>query len=301
MKKLIIAGGTGYLGKVLIDHFKPKVDEIIVFSRKASQEQNNVRFVIWDAQNLGPWQSELENADVLINLTGKSVDCRYNAANKAEILRSRIDSTRVLNQAVLACENPPNHFINSSTATIYQHNLHEPNDENGIIGSDFSMNVAKAWEAAFYETETPHTMKTAIRTSIVLGKNGGALVPMMRITKLGLGGKQGSGNQMISWMHELDYARAVAFIIEKKLDGVVNVTAPHPVKNHEFMEEMRRRLQVRFGLNSPRFLLELGAVFMRTETELLLKSRFVMPRRLLKAGFTFEYPSIDKALNNLLR
>lgn len=301
MKKLIIAGGTGYLGKVLIDHFKPKVDEIIVFSRKASQEQNNVRFVIWDAQNLGPWQSELENADVLINLTGKSVDCRYNAANKAEILRSRIDSTRVLNQAVLACENPPNHFINSSTATIYQHNLHEPNDENGIIGSDFSMNVAKAWEAAFYETETPHTMKTAIRTSIVLGKNGGALVPMMRITKLGLGGKQGSGNQMISWMHELDYARAVAFIIEKKLDGVVNVTAPHPVKNHEFMEEMRRGLKVRFGLNSPRFLLELGAVFMRTETELLLKSRFVMPRRLLNARFTFEYPSIDKALNNLLR
>lgn len=301
MKKLIIAGGTGFLGKVLVDHFKSKVDEIIVFSRKASQEQNNVRFVIWDAQNLGPWQSELENADVLINLTGKSVDCRYNAANKAEILRSRIDSTRVLNQAVLACENPPKHFINSSTATIYQHSLHKPNDENGIIGSDFSMNVAKAWEAAFFETDTPHTRKTAIRTSIILGKEGGAFIPLAKITKMGLGGKQGSGNQMISWMHELDYARAVAFIIEKKLDGVVNVTAPHSVKNHEFMEEMRRRLQVRFGLNSPRFLLELGAVFMRTETELLLKSRFVMPRRLLNAGFTFEYPSIDKALNNLLR
>lgn len=301
MKKLIIAGGTGFLGKVLIDHFKSKVDEIVVFSRKASQEQCNVRFVIWDAQNLGPWQSELENADVLINLTGKSVDCRYNAANKAEILRSRIDSTRVLNQAVLACENPPKHFINSSTATIYQHSLHKPNDENGIIGSDFSMNVAKAWEAAFFETDTPHTRKTAIRTSIILGKEGGAFIPLAKITKMGLGGKQGSGNQMISWMHELDYARAVAFIIEKKLDGVVNVTAPHPVKNHEFMEEMRRRLQVRFGLNSPRFLLELGAVFMRTETELLLKSRFVMPRRLLNAGFTFEYPSIDKALNNLLR
>lgn len=301
MKKLIIAGGSGFLGKVLIDHFKSKVDEIVVFSRKASQEQNNVRFVIWDAQNLGPWQSELDNADVLINLTGKSVDCRYNATNKAEILRSRIDSTRVLNQAVLACENPPKHFINSSTATIYQHSLHEPNDENGIIGSDFSMNVAKAWEAAFYETDTPYTMKTAIRTSIVLGKEGGAFIPLAKITKLGLGGKQGSGNQMMSWMHELDYARAVAFIIEKKLDGVVNVTSPHPVKNHEFMEELRRGLQMRFGLNSPRFLLELGAVFMRTETELLLKSRFVMPRRLLNAGFTFEYPSIDKALNNLLR
>lgn len=301
MKKLIIAGGTGFLGKVLIEHFKSKVDEIVVFSRKASQEQNNVRFIFWDARNLGSWQSEIENADVLINLTGKSVDCRYNAANKAEILRSRIDSTRVLNQAVLACENPPKHFINSSTATIYQHSLHEPNDENGIIGSDFSMNVAKAWEAAFYETETPHTMKTALRTSIVLGKEGGAFIPLAKITKMGLGGKQGSGNQMISWIHELDYARAVAFIIEKKLEGVVNVTAPHPVKNHEFMEEMRRGLQMRFGLNSPKFLLEFGAVFMRTETELLLKSRFVMPRRLLNAGFTFEYPSIDKALNNLLR
>jgi uncharacterized protein (TIGR01777 family) len=301
MKKMIIAGGSGFLGQVLINYFKNKVDEIVVFSRYEKAPIDNIRFVQWDATNLDPWQDELEHADVLINLTGKSVDCRYNAANKAEILRSRIDSTRVLNQAVLACENPPKHFINSSTATIYQHSLHEPNDENGILGSDFSMNVAKAWEAAFFETETPHTLKTAIRTSIVLGKNGGALVPMKRITKLGLGGKQGSGQQMISWMHELDYARAIAFIIEKQLDGVVNVTAPHPVKNQEFMEEMRRGLQVRFGLNSQKFLLELGAVFMRTETELLLKSRFVMPRRLLNAGFTFEYPSIVNALNNLLR
>lgn len=300
MKKLIIAGGSGFLGQVLVNYFKNRTEEIVVLSRHEKSPIENVRFVQWDATNLGPWQNELEQADVLINLTGKSVDCRYNAANKAEILRSRIDSTRVLNQAVLACENPPKHFINSSTATIYQDSLHEPNDENGIIGSDFSMNVAKAWEAAFFETETPRTLKTAIRTSIVLGKNGGALVPMKRITKMGLGGKQGSGNQMMSWMHELDYARAIECIIVKQLDGAVNVTAPHPVKNHEFMTELRRGLNCRFGLNSPKFLLEIGAIFMRTETELLLKSRFVIPRRLLNAGFTFEYPSIDKALNNLL-
>lgn len=301
MKKLIIAGGSGFLGQVLINYFKNRVEEIVVFSRYKKSPIDHVRFVQWDATNLGPWQMELENADVLINLTGKSVDCRYNAANKAEILRSRIDSTLVLNAAVLGCENPPRHFINSSTATIYQHSLHEPNDENGIIGSDFSMNVAKAWEAAFFETETPRTLKTAIRTSIVLGKTGGALIPLKRITKLGLGGKQGSGNQMFSWMHEYDYARAIEFIIEKQLDGVVNVTAPHPYKNHEFMTELRLGLNIRFGLNSPKFLLEIGAVFMRTETELLLKSRFVIPRRLLNAGFTFEYPSIDKALSNLLR
>ncbi len=300
MKKFVIAGGSGFLGQVLVDYFKNHTSEIVVFSRSEKAPYANVRFVKWDATNLGPWQSELEQADVLINLTGKSVDCRYNAANKAEILRSRIDSTRVLNQALLACAVPPKHFINSSTATIYQHNLHEPNDENGLIGSDFSMNVAKAWEAVFFETETPRTLKTAIRTSIVLGKNGGALVPMKRITKLGLGGKQGSGQQMMSWIHELDYARAIEFIIAKQLNGVVNVTAPHPVKNHEFMAQLRRGLNTQFGLNSPKFLLELGAVFMRTETELLLKSRFVIPRRLLNAGFTFEYPGIDKALNNLL-
>lgn len=301
MKKLIIAGGSGFLGQVLVDYFQNGVAEIVVLSRSTKASYNNVRFLVWDATNLGSWQSELEHADVLINLTGKSVDCRYNVANKAEILRSRIDSTRVLNQALLVCAVPPKHFINSSTATIYQHSLHEPNDENGIVGSDFSMNVAKAWEAAFFETETRRTLKTAIRTSIVLGKNGGALVPMKRITKLGLGGKQGSGQQMMSWIHALDYARAVEFIIAKQLDGVVNVTAPHPVKNHVFMTELRRNLNARFGLNSPKFLLELGAVFMRTETELLLKSRFVIPRRLLNAGFTFEYPSIDKTLNNLLR
>ncbi len=302
MKKLIIAGGTGFLGKTLQSYFSTKVSDIVVLSRKRQKDIENVRFVHWDATNLGPWQIELESADVLINLTGKSVDCRYNEANKAEILRSRVASTKVLNEAILACQCPPKHFLNSSTATIYEHSLNQPNDEfTGIIGDDFSMNVAKKWEATFIETESPQTLKTALRTSIVLGKGGGAFVPLRKITTLGLGGRQGHGQQMVSWLHELDYARAIEFIIEKKMDGVVNVTAPHPIRNEELMRALRKTLNTKLGLNAPKWLLKIAAFFMQTETELLLKSRFVLPRKLLNAGFTFDYPTIEKTLEKLSR
>lgn len=302
MKKLVIAGGTGFLGQVLVAFFKMKFEEIVVFTRSNSEIRNGVRFVQWDGKSLGEWSEHLENADLLVNLTGKSVDCRYNAKNKAEILSSRIDSTRILNQAVLACAHPPKHFINSSTATIYEHSLSQPNTESeGLIGADFSMTVAKTWEQVFFETITPSTIKTAIRTSIVLGRQGGALPKMTQIACLGLGGKQGDGEQMISWIHELDYARVVDFIFHNQIDGAVNVTAPHPLRNVDFMSQMRKQLGMPFGINSPKALLKLGAFLMGTETELVLKSRFVIPQRLLSAGFVYEYATLDLCFSHLFQ
>jgi uncharacterized protein (TIGR01777 family) len=300
MKKLIIAGGSGFLGQVLASYFSSRCEEIIIFSRNPKPNDGKIRYVTWDAQNLGAWTKELDGADALINLTGKSVDCRYNAKNKAEILRSRLDSTNILNEAIHVCVNPPKHFINSSTATIYEHSLRHPNGEaNGIIGDDFSMNVAKQWEAVFFEKSRTETIKTALRTSIVLGNAGGAFPKMKQITALGLGGKQGNGQQMISWIHTLDYARSIEFILDKQLTGVINVTAPHPVSNEDFMKNLRHKLGAKLGLNSPKFLLEIGAFFMRTETELLLKSRFVLPQRLLSAGFIYQFGTLDSCLGDL--
>ena len=300
MKKLIIAAGTGFLGEVLVNHFQDKFDEIVILTRGKSRVSNKIKFVNWDAKTLSGWELELENATVLINLAGKSVDCRYTEANKKEILSSRIDSTNVLNNAVLQCENPPKHWLNSSTSTIYRHSEDKQmTEENGEIGDDFSMNVAKAWEKAFFETKTPKTLKTALRTSIVLGKNGGAFIPLKRLTQFGLGGKQGSGNQFISWIHEEDFARALKFVIDKEIIGVINIVSPQPVKNKIFMSKLRTQLNVPVGIPTPKLLLQLGAKIIGTEPELVLKSRNVIPERLNQQGFAFEFDTLDKALKNL--
>lgn len=301
MKKLIIAAGTGFLGQVLTAHFKDKFDEIVILTRGKSKISDSIKYVNWDAKTLSGWENELENASVLINLAGKSVDCRYTKANKKEIYDSRIDSTKILNEAVLNCKNPPKHWLNSSTSTIYRFSLDKQMDETaGEIGNDFSMNIAKSWENAFFETKTPKTLKTALRTSIVLGKNGGAFVPIKMLAKLGLGGKQGKGNQFISWIHEKDFARAIEFVIEKQLTEVVNIVSPKPVKNYEFMKTLRATIGIPFGLSTSKFLLEIGSFFIRTETELVLKSRNVIPKKLQENGFTFEYETLEKAFKNLV-
>ncbi len=301
MSKLIIAAGTGFLGQSLINHFKDKFDEIVILTRGKNKIIDGVKYVNWNAKTFSGWETELENATVLINLAGKSVDCRYTKENKKEILLSRIESTKVLNQAILNCINPPKHWLNSSTSTIYRFSLDKQMDEvSGEIGNDFSMNVAQSWEKSFFKTETPQTLKTALRTSIVLGKNGGALIPLKTLAKIGFGGKQGKGNQFISWIHEVDFARAIDFIIENEMTGVMNIVSPKPISNTNFMSLLRKAVGIPFGIPLPEPLLKFGAIFIRTQGELVLKSRNVIPKRLKEKGFQFEYDTLEKALKNLL-
>jgi len=302
MKKLIIAGGSGYLGTAIANYFKDQFDEVVTLSRKHKNPIENLRTVIWDAQNLDTWYKEIENAEVIINMTGRSVDCRYNEVNKNLIMNSRVDSTTILGKAISICKNPPKIWLNSSTATIYRHSLDkEMTEENGDIGSGFSVNVAKAWEHAFFSSKTPQTRKVALRTSIVLGKNGGALQSLKKITTLGLGGKQGDGLQKFSWIHEEDFLKSIDFIIHNKnIEGPINIVSPTPTTNNYLMKLMRDKLKVPFGIPSPKPLLEIGAFILQTETELLLKSRNVIPERLLKEGFSFKYYHLTNALEDLL-
>ena len=301
MKKLLIAAGTGFLGQVLVNHFKNKFDEIVILTRGKSQTIDGIKYVNWNARTFTGWEKELENATVLINLAGKSVDCRYTKENKKEILWSRIESTKILNKAVLKCQNPPKHWLNSSTATIYRFSLDKQMDEvDGEIGNDFSINVALSWEKAFFKTETPNTLKTALRTSIVLGKNGGAFIPLKALTKIGFGGKQGKGNQFVSWIHEDDFANAVNFIMEKEITGVINIVSPTPIRNVDFMQKLRKAVGFPFGIPLNKFFLEIGSFIIRTETELVLKSRNVVPKRLLENGFEFKFGEIDKAFRDLI-
>ncbi len=300
--KIIIAAGTGFLGQVLLNHFKQKFEEIVILTRGKSKTSGTTKYVNWDAKTFSGWEKELEKASIIINLAGKSVDCRYTIANKKEIYSSRIDSTTILNQAVLNCKNPPKHWLNSSTATIYRHSEDKQMDEtDGEIGDDFSMNIAKSWKKAFFETETPNTLKTALRTSIVLGKNGGAFVPIKNLTKIGFGGKQGQGNQFISWIHEKDFARAIEFIVQKELIGIVNVVSPKPIRNSHFMQKLQKEIGVPFGIPITKPLLEIGAILIQTQPELVLKSRNVIPRKLTENGFEFEFNTIEKAFQNLLK
>ncbi|WP_299315086.1 TIGR01777 family oxidoreductase [uncultured Aquimarina sp.] len=301
MKKLIIAAGTGFLGNVLVEHFKNKAETIVILTRSKNKSIENIKYVHWDAKTLGVWKQELDDADVLINMTGKSVDCRYHQKNKDLILSSRVDSTAVLGEAVLACKNPPKVWLNSSTATIYRHSLDKEMDEvNGEIGTGFSVNVATNWESVFFSHQTPKTRKVALRTSIVLGKNGGALQPILNLVKIGFGGKQGKGNQKFSWIHEDDFARSLEFIIENsEIQGPINIVAPKPTDNNGLMKTLRNATKTPFGIPLPKPLLEIGARIIKTETELILKSRNVIPKKLQDSGFRFKHPNLTKALIDL--
>ena len=297
MKTLVIAGGTGFLGQLLEQHFMAQGYRVILLTRRPRADHH----VPWDGKTLGSWTDVLEGADVLINLSGKSVDCRYTDANREAIRRSRRESTEVLRTAVANASHPPSVWLNASSATIYVHAEHQRMTEtNGIIGDDFSMLVCREWEEAFFRANLPQTRRVALRTSIVLGHGGGAYPKMRTITRLGLGGHQGTGRQWMSWLHATDFCRAVEHIIDHQdITGVVNVTAPQPVRNRDFMQHVRTALKVSFGIPQPVALLELGACLLSTETELLLKSRYVYPDRLLATGFTFRFDDIGEALRHL--
>jgi len=296
--KIIIAAGTGFLGKNLEKYFTEKGNQVYILTRNPKRKNE----IGWDAKTLGEWKNLFEDSDVLINLAGKSVDCRYTEKNKREIYDSRINSTKVLQQAVDNCINKPKIWLNASSATIYVHSeKHLNTEENGIIGDDFSINICKSWEEEFFKTKNPDTRKVALRTSIVLGNNGGAFTKLKMITKLGLGGKQGRGNQNVSWIHIDDFCRAVEWVIENEdISGKINVTAPNPLNNEEFMRKLRKEMKILFGLNAAVWQLEIASVFLKTETELLLKSRNVYPEKLMNNGFKFSYPDIETAFKNLV-
>jgi uncharacterized protein len=295
--KIVIAGGKGYLGKVLEKYFTE--EEIVILTRKP--EKNN--HIYWDGKSLGKWQKALDKADVLINLAGKSVDCRYSPNNKQQILDSRLQSTRILGEALQHCNKPPSVWINASSATIYQHSINQPMDEKtGKIGDDFSMNVCKAWENEFFKNSLTNVRQIAIRTAIVIGEKSAAFGKLKWLSLLGMGGKSGTGRQMISWLHEEDFARALAFIItQPSITGVVNVSAPYPIENYAFMKNLRIALGMPLGIPQPKWLIKIGAWLLGTESELVLKSRFVVPDKLMKAGFIFKYRRVSAAFKAILK
>ena len=302
LRKLILAGGTGFLGRAIIDRFSAGCDQIIVLTRGAERTEKNVSYLRWDGKTVGKWFAEIDGADVLINLTGKSVDCRYNEKNKAEILSSRIDAAKVLGEAVAKAARPPKLWMNAASATIYRNAEDRPMTEyDGETGSGFSVDVCKAWEKVFDDVIAPETRKITLRISMVLGKDGGVIPVLKKLVKFGLGGTMGSGRQFISWIHEDDFVNALQFFIEHEhTSGTYNLASPDPMPNKEFMALMRKEQHVPFGLPAAAWMLEIGAFFIRTETELILKSRRVVPTRLLEEGFTFRYPTTETALKQLL-
>lgn len=292
-KKIVIAGGTGFIGKYFENKFKTLGYEVKIISRQSPN-------ISWD--NKHEIVDALENAEMLINLAGKSVNCRYNDKNKAEILNSRIKTTKILGNALSECKNPPSLWINSSTATIYRHAEDRAMTEmEGEIGSGFSVDVAKQWEQTFFSFTLPKTRQVALRISIVLGGSGGVMTPYKYLVKFGLGGKQGSGEQMFSWIHVEDLYNILLFIKDREdMNGVINCSTPNPVTNETLMKELRVAFNRKFGLPAAKWMLELGAILIRTETELILKSRWVIPEKLLQYGFSFQYDTIDKALNQII-
>lgn len=301
MKKIVIAGGTGFIGSYLTNHFINQNYQVIILTRNHRVNRENIKYEKWDGKTPGFWQKSLENAEALINLNGKSVDCRYTEKNKQLIYDTRIQATDVLGRAVTKCKKPPKVWINGASATIYPHSIHQPMTENQQdFTPGFSVDVCQKWEEAFHSYEMAGVRKVLLRIAIVLGENGGAFAPLKRLTRLGMGGKQGPGSQMISWLHEKDMANIIQFCIENTdISGVYNASAPNPVNNKKFMKTLRKQVRQPIGMPIPAPFLKLGAVMIGTETELILKSRYVIPEKLLKAGFQFEYPQVDQALQNL--
>jgi NAD dependent epimerase/dehydratase family enzyme len=323
--RIVLPGGSGHVGQALARHFTERGHQVTVLTRGPYTAPWLA--VHWDGENPGPWTEYLEGADVCINLAGRSVNCRYDAANRQSIYESRVRSTRLLGSVIAGLTAPPRVWMNASAATIYSRALDVngadlPLDEaTGDLGGDalpastahsanrwlqrlgFSRRVATDWEAAFFAAETPRTRKVVLRSAVVLSPApGSAFAVLSHLVRLGLGGTQGNGRQFVSWIHEADYARAVEFLIEREeLDGPFNLAAPNPLPNREFMAALRWAWDVPNGLPAPSLVIKLGAIFLRTEPELVLQSCRAVPGRLLDAGFEFQFPQWPEAAEDLLR
>lgn len=303
MNKLVIAGGTGFLGNSLIDYFGDRFKEVVVLTRHARPAVGSVRYVAWDAETIGAWAQELEGAELVINLCGKSVDCRYTKANREVIFSSRLDSTAIMGKAIGQCSKAPLLWINAASATIYRHSEDQPMTEaEGEIGSGFSVEVCKAWERVFETAGTPHTRKVNLRIGLALGMEGGVLPKLLKMVKLCLGGTMGNGRQLVSWLHVLDFCRMVDWCLQNpSAHGVYNCSAPQPVSNKNMMRLLRRELHRPFGLPAAAWMLEIGAFVMRTETELILKSRYAVPARGEQEGFEFKYKDFGSCIKNIIQ
>ncbi len=304
--KIVIPGGSGHVGACLVRYFQARGDQTVVLSRSGAGG------VVWDGKTLGDWVQEVDGADAVINLAGRSVNCRYTEENLREMMESRVLSTRAVARAIAACDQPPRVWLQASTATIYAHRLDAANDEaTGIIGGDEpdvpekwrqSIEIAKAWEAELDAAETPQTRKVALRSAMTMSPDKGSIFDTLHtLTKRGLGGTIGSGKQFVSWIHERDFCRAVDWLtVDEKFSGPVNLASPNPLPQAEFQRVLREKMGAGFGLPTPAWMAEIGAAVMGTETEMILKSRRVIPGRLLDAGFEFEFPEWDAACADLL-
>jgi uncharacterized protein len=308
--KIVIPGGSGQVGRILARHFHASGHEVTVLSR-ARAHPGPWRVILWDGVTPGDWIRHLEQSDACINLAGRSVNCRYTAANRRSIHDSRIRSTRLLNEVITSLPRAPRIWINAATATIYRHSLDRAMNETGELGGNergvpdtwrFSIGVAKAWEEAFFSTQTPLTRKVAIRSAMTFSPDrGGVFDVFSKLVRSGLGGRQGPGTQFVSWIHETDFVRAVDLLIASEdFTGVVNLASPNPLPNRDFVRALRDAWGIRLGLPTPQWAIEIGAWLMRTESELVLKSRRVVPERLLAAGFQFRFPDWPAAARDLV-
>ncbi len=309
--RIVLPGGSGHIGQILARHFHEQGHSVSVISRHPKPSEWEA--ILWDANTLGPWAKCLESADVVINLAGRTVNCRYTEANRREIKNSRIFTTHLVGDAIARCSRPPRLWMNASTATIYRHSIDRPMDEvTGQVGEEpnvpdtwkFSIDVAAGWERTLFAANTPKTRKIAMRSAIVMSpEDGGGFDILLGLVRWGLGGRAGGGNQYVSWIHDVDFVRAIEFLIaHEELEGPINVSSPHPVVNREFMCCLRRAWCTSyFGLPAPRWALSIGAALLSTETELVLKSRRVVPKRLLDAGFDFHFPNWRGACHDLIQ
>lgn len=305
----MIPGGSGQVGTILARAFVAEGHEVVILSRR--QYAAPWRVVEWDGATLGDWGGEIDGCDVVINLAGRSVNCRYTPVNRREIVESRVQSTRAIGLAIAAAKRPPSVWLQASTATIYAHRFDANNDESsGVIGGRepgvpetwrFSIEVANAWEAALNEAPVTSTRKVAMRSAMIMSPDrGGVFDTLCNLVRFGLGGRAAGGRQFMSWIHYDDFVSALRWLIaHEEIVGPVNVAAPEPITNADFMRDLRRAAGVPIGLPATGWMLEIGAVFLRTETELILKSRRVVPARLLESGFAFRYPSWPAAAADL--
>jgi len=309
VRRIVLAAGTGFLGQLLAEYLQPRGWDPVVLTRHPKRNAR-IREIGWDARYLGDWSREMEGCDAVINLAGRSVNCRFTPENKRLVMTSRVDSTRVIGEAIARCAKPPRVWLNSSTATIYRHTFGPAHDETSTDYSAsaeakdaYSVEVALAWEKALNEAVTPATRKIALRTTLVFGAVAGGVFRILRtLARCGLGGPMGSGRQFVSWIHDGDFCRAIEWLLgHEEIAGPVNLAAPNPLTNREMMRGFRDVCGIGFGLPASRWMLEIGAFLIRTETELLLKSRCVIPARLSRGGFEFQFPFLRDALEDLER